>query len=294
MNSRERFLTTINGKEPDRPPLFATLIPQVAQSLAEYLGVPYEEPLDSLLSTRISHTDLLIHLGNDAVGTAAIAPKDYPSRKNSDGTITNEYGMVFKPMGLYNEFFKYPLAHAETIEDIEQYSFPNPFAEGRYNDVDRKVAGYKKDYGVIGDLETAIFETSWYLTGLEKLLMDMMLQPPYFDELLDKVMHMHLEMGKEMIRRGIDLLWAGDDFGGQNSLLLAPEQWRKIFKSRIKYMFEEFRKVNPEIKIAWHTCGSVVPIIPDLIEIGLDILNPLQPKAAGMDPEFLKGNTGKT
>ncbi len=293
MNSRERFITTINGGEPDRPPVFATFTPQVAEKMSKYLGLPYEEPLDSLLSTRISHTNLLLHLGNDAVGTASIAPENTPTINNADGTITNEYGMIFKPKGLYNEFYKYPLEHAESEADIENYKFPDPFAEGRYNDIEHKIAAYKNEYGVIADLETAIFETSWYLTGLEKFFMDMMIQPPYFYKLLDTVMNIHLEIGKEFIKRGVDMIWAGDDFGGQDGMLMDPDQWRQIFKPRMKYMIEEFRKVNPDIKIAWHTCGSVVPIIPDFIEIGLDILNPLQPLAKNMTPEFLKNEFGK-
>ncbi len=293
MTSRERFITTINGGEPDRPPVFATFTPQVAEKMSKHLSLPYEEPLDSLLSTRISHTNLLLHLGNDAVGTASIAPDNAPTITNADGTLTNEYGMIFKPMGLYNEFYKYPLEHAESESDIDNYKFPDPFAEGRYEDAENKVAIYKNEYGVIGDLETAIFETSWYLTGLEKFFMDMLVQPPYFIKLLDKVQHIHLEIGKELIRKGIDMIWAGDDFGGQDGMLTDPDQWRQIFKPRMKFMFEEFRKVNPEIKIAWHTCGSVVPIIPDLIEIGLDILNPIQPLAKDMKPEFLKKEFGE-
>ncbi|MEN8139465.1 MAG: uroporphyrinogen decarboxylase family protein [Bacteroidota bacterium] len=293
MNSRDRFITTINGGEPDRPPVFANFTPQVAEKMSKHLGVPYEEPLDSMLSTRISHTDLLLKLGNDAVGTASIAPLSAPTVKDENGLLTNEYGMVFKETDLYNEFYKFPLENADSEADIDNYKFPDPFAEGRYNDADYKVSTFKKDYGVIADLETAIFETSWYLTGMEKFFMDMMLQPPYFNKLLDKVMNTHLEMGKELIRRGADMVWAGDDFGGQDSLLMSPDQWREIFKPRMKYMFEEFRKVNPDVKIAWHTCGSVVDIIPDLIDIGLDILNPIQPLAKYMTPEFLKKEYGK-
>ena len=92
---------------------------------------------------------------------------------------------------------------------------------------------------------------------------------------------------------GVDILWCGDDFGGQQGMIMDPETWRRIFKPRIKYMFEEFRKVRSDIKIAWHSCGSILPIIPDFIELGLDILNPIQPKAVGMEPHYLKRTYGK-
>ena len=86
----------------------------------------------------------------------------------------------------------------------------------------------------------------------------------------------------------VDMIWAGDDFGSQNGMLISPDLWRHYFKPRMKYMFDELRKVNPDVILAWHTCGSVLPIIPDLIGIGLDVLNPIQPLAAGMNGEYLK------
>ncbi|RPH97545.1 MAG: hypothetical protein EHM72_13495, partial [Calditrichaeota bacterium] len=97
----------------------------------------------------------------------------------------------------------------------------------------------------------------------------------------------------ELIRMGVDVIWCGDDFGGQNGMIMSPELWREIFKPRIRTIFEAFRRENPNVKIAWHSCGSILPIIPDFIEIGLDILNPLQPLARDMDPLFLKRKFGR-
>ncbi len=293
MNSRERFLTTINGGEPDRPPIIATFTPQVAEKMSKILGIPYEEPIDSLLSTRISHMDLLTELGNDAVGIAAQAPKNLPTTTDENGIMTNEWGMTFKNAGLYNEFYEFPLANVQSKKEIDNYPFPDPNAEGRYDAAQNTINKYKNNFGVYADLETCIYETSWYLVGLEKFLMDMMMGTEYVDPLLNKVMQTNTEMGKKLIEMGADVLWAGDDFGSQSGMLMDPAQWRQVFKPRIKWMFEEFRKVNPNIKIAWHSCGSIIDIIPDFIEIGLDILNPIQPMATGMEPEFLKKEFGK-
>jgi uroporphyrinogen decarboxylase len=121
----------------------------------------------------------------------------------------------------------------------------------------------------------------------------MLSEPPYFNKLMETIMEVNMTIGIELIRRGVDIIWAGDDFGGQHGMLIDPDLWRKHFKPRISYMFENFRNENPSIRIAWHTCGSVVPIIPDFIEIGLDILNPIQPEAKGMDPFYLKKEFGK-
>ena len=293
MKARERFLRTINRQGADRPALFATFTPQAAEKMSAHLGLLYELPLDSLLSTRISHTNLLLALGNDAVGIAACAPADRPTVTGENGIITNEWGMTFVNKGLYNEFQGFPLAHATDKASIDDYPFPDPAAPGRYDDALQKINIYKSDYGIIADLETSIYETAWYLTGLEKLLMDLIVEPPYLEPLFDRIMEINLETGKELIRLGADMIWCGDDFGTQSGMMLGPDTWRRFFKPRITHMFREFRKVNPEIRIAWHSCGAIRDIIPDFIEVGLDILNPLQPLATGMEPEGLTNDFGK-
>lgn len=293
MNSRERVLKTIHKEVPDRPPLFATVTPQVAKKLSAQLGVDYEEPLDSLLSTRISHMKLLSVMGNDCIGIAACSPTDRPTITYPNGITENEWGMKFINFGLYNEFHEFPLKNAKSAADIRAYHFPDPFAPGRFDAAKSAVSTYGSDYGIVADLETSIFETAWYMVGLQKLLMDMMMEEDYVGALFDKVMEVNTEIGRQLIALGADIIWAGDDFGSQKGMLIDPETWRKYFKPRIRIMFEEFRKVNPDIKIAWHSCGSILPIIPDFIEIGLDILNPIQPKATGMEPRFLKTTYGR-
>jgi uroporphyrinogen decarboxylase len=293
VSSRERVLTTLEHRPPDRPPVFMTLTPQVAERLADAVGVPREPPLDSLLSTRISHARLLTHLGNDAVGIAACAPPYAPSRRDEDGTLVNEWGMRFRTVGLYDEFSGHPLAHATTVAEVEAYPLPDPLAEGRYDVAERTVREYGADYAVVGDLECSMFETAWYLVGLEKLLADMATGESYVEALLDRLAEISTRTGLELIRRGADVIWAGDDFGTQERMLLSPALWRRVFKPRIWKMFEAFRKERRGVKLAWHSCGSIVPIVPDFIEVGLHILNPVQPRAKGMEPRFLKREYGR-
>jgi uroporphyrinogen decarboxylase len=293
MNSRERAIRTLNHQDPDRPPVFATLTPQMAEKLSMTFDIPFEKPIDSLLSTRISHMDLLTKLGNDFVAIAATYPEGGKTRSRPDGYLVNEWGMVFKDTGLYSEFIEFPLGNIKTKDEVRKYPFPDPNAKGRFDFARETVSKFKNDYVIIGDLETSIFETAWYLVGLEKFLMDLMLAEDYMPELLDHIMLINTRIGEELIRIGAEIIWCGDDFGMQHGMIMDPETWRYWFKPRIRYMFESFRKVNPNVKIAWHSCGSIVPIIPDFIELGLDILNPIQPRAKDMTPEFLKREFGK-
>jgi uroporphyrinogen decarboxylase len=265
MTSRQRVLEALNHKQPDRLPIFVTLTPQVAAKLSKALNLPYEEPLDSLLSTRISHTRLLTHLGNDCVGIATCVPATKP-------TYTDE---------------SFPLANAETEADIQTYSFIQADDPTRISSALQTIKEYGEDYAVVADIETTL------LSGLENYQIGMMLKPGYLNHFLDKMMEVNMLAGKELIKAGADMIWAGDDFGSQSSMIMDSNFWRTIFKPRIKYMFEEFRKVNPDIKIAWYTCGSILPVIPDFIEMGLNVLNPLQPMASLMDPLFLKNEYGK-
>lgn len=293
MNSRERTLSAINHVHPDRPPVYVSLTPQVAKNLCEYLGIIYEEPVDAMESARISHIGLLASLGVDIVTVAPTVASNTPTITLPDGRIRNEWGMIFRRAGIYNEFSEYPLAGASTPEDIHNYPFPDPDAPGRFDLAASMIKKYTGRYGLIGDVETMFFEISWYLTGMEKFLTDLITEADYLSLLMDKIMEYIIACGKRLIGMGVDILWCGDDFGSQHGMLIDPQTWRRIIKPRIKYMFEEFRKVRPDIKIAWHSCGSIIPVIPDFIEVGLDILNPIQPLAHGMDPVYLKQNFGR-
>jgi uroporphyrinogen decarboxylase len=236
---------------------------------------------------------LLTELGVDIIAIAPASPPSAPTITLPDGREKNEWGMVTKEIGLYSELDEFPLCEASVKEDILTYPFPDPHARGRFDIAEEMLRTYRETHGIIGDVETMFFEISWYLTGLEKFLIDLLTEAEYLPYLMDKVMHYILEAGKKLLAMGMDILWCGDDFGGQTGMLIDPDEWRRIIKPRIKYMFEEFRKVDPDIKLAWHSCGSILPIIPDFIELGLDILNPIQPLAAGMDPVFLKENYGR-
>lgn len=288
MTPRERMLRAIRFEEPDRVPTFSNLTPQVAERLGKFLNLPYE-PEDSFLSTRISHTEILLSLGNDAVGVGPGRGKGKETRLREDGTLVDEFGFVFKRTEFYDEIVKRPLEEAETPEDVLKYPLPDALDPWRWWKAEQMIAKYSSSYAIIGDLEATIFELSWNLVGMEKFLMDLVLEKEYVFTLLDRIQEEYAFLcGERMIELGVDILWVGDDFGTQKGMLISPDFWRKHFKPRYASLFKRWKKLNPELKIAYHSCGSIFPIIPDFVEIGLDILNPIQPKAFGMNLEKIK------
>jgi uroporphyrinogen decarboxylase len=291
MNSRERFLAVINHQEPDRVPVFANLTPQVAEKLGKKMNLPYE-PEDSFLSTRISHTEILLELGNDAVGIGPCRDAAKPTVRLEDGRLKDEWKIIYKRVGLYDEAVVRPLAHVEEVEDLKNYQFPKALVPGRFDLAEKVTAKYIKDYAIVGDLEATIFELAWNLVGLEKFLLDLAFGKEYIYHLLDKLAEFNTACGIKMIELGADVIWMGDDFGTQQGMMISPASYREVFKPRQKKIIDTFKQTNPDIKVAYHSCGSIVPIIEDLIEVGVDILNPIQPQAKGMDLKLFKEKFG--
>ncbi|MDL2281877.1 uroporphyrinogen decarboxylase family protein [Parabacteroides sp. OttesenSCG-928-G06] len=293
MTSKERVIKAINRQETDRPPVYCSIVPQLAERLSDHFHIPCEPSIDSPMSgNRISWRDLMLRLGSDCVCVASCAPDNGKTQVREDGLIVNEWGIGMRNHGLYDDFELHPLAHATSVEDIENYPFPDVNAPGRFRYAEETIARFGKEYGIIGDLECSIFETSWYLVGLEKLFMDMAMEEPYVDALFDKVAAFHTEVGKRLVELGADIIWCGDDLGSQNGPMISIPMFDRYMAPRIEKMFKAFKEINPDVKIAWHSCGSILPLIPRFIELGLDILNPIQPLAKGMDPQWLKDTYG--
>jgi uroporphyrinogen decarboxylase len=293
LTSKQRVQKAINLEEPDFVPLYITVTPQVAEAIAKYLEIESYTHADSPLSeNRISYTELLVKLGNDIVGIGACAPKNNPTRMVAEDVFTNEWNIQYKKIGNYVEMIEHPLAQAKSISDIDAFEFPDPHAEGRYELAKRTVEKYGNQYSICGDAECSIFEASWYLVGFEKFLVDMAMDKDYTFTLMDRMMDYTIEVSKELMGIGADIIWLGDDVGTQKGLLMSRDMWNKVLKNRLKRIIEELKGMNPRIKIAYHCCGSYYPIIPDLIEIGVDILNALQPTATDMELEQLKNDFG--
>jgi uroporphyrinogen decarboxylase len=143
----------------------------------------------------------------------------------------------------------------------------------------------------MGGAACTLLELAWYLRGLQRVLMDLVSEKDFMNAFLDDLTQWIDVAGSKMVALGVDIIWIGDDFGTQDRMLMSPELFREFFKPRYAKLFAKWKAINPRVKIAFHSDGNIYPIIGDLVEIGLDILNPVQPKS--MDPGRVKQDFGK-
>jgi len=297
MNARERVLKAFKRLPglPDRVPIQFDLCRQLSDHFGKVLGIPviYTENLYEDVTYRISANELRIAMGSDVVITGASVSDDFSIKKESDGTWFNEYRMKMCQGDIYVEVVNYPLSNAETKADIDTYQFPDPDASGRYRDAEKLVEKYKKDYLIIGDIEVTVFSLAHQLVGMEKLLVDMMMEMEYVVPLFQACAEFQTQIGLRLIECGVDAIWFGDDFGTQMSLIIPPETFREQLKPHYKQMIDRFKMANPDIIPILHCDGAVAELLDDIHEIGFEVFNPVQPGVPGHLPLDMKERFGE-
>ena len=296
MNSRERVLRAFRRMPglPDRVPVQFDLCRFLADHFGGKLGIPvhYTENLYEDVTYRISANELRVAMGSDVVVTGASVSDHYRVVKEADGTWLNEYRMRMRQGAIYVEVVEYPLARAETKGDIEAFDFPDPDAPGRFRDADALVKKFRNDYLVIGDIEVTVFSLAHQLVGLEKLLVDMMMQTEYVVPLFEACAEFQTRMGLKLIEKGVDAIWFGDDFGTQTSLIIPQDVFREQLKPFYTRMIDRFRRANPDIIPILHCDGAVAGLLDDIREIGFEVFNPVQPGVPGHLPRDMKEHFG--
>jgi uroporphyrinogen decarboxylase len=298
MKPRERVLRAFRkiAGNPDRVPLQFELCRRLLDHFSEKLAIParYTDNLYEDVTYRISGNEVRTAMGCDVVVTGAGTADTFRIEKYPDGTWLNEYGMRMKQGAVYVEVAAYPLADAATASDIDAYCFPDPHAPARYRDAERLVNEYHDDYVVIGDIEVTIFSLAHQLAGFEKLLLDMAMGAEYVEPLFRACAEFQTEVGLELIRRGVDAIWFGDDFGSQSDLLISPQMFRDLLKPHYARTIAAFKAANPDIIPILHCDGAVSKLLDDISEVGFEVFNPVQPGVPGHGPRELKDRFGDT
>jgi uroporphyrinogen decarboxylase len=306
MNSRERALATINHKEPDRVPidLGATIVTaptRIAyQNLREYLGMePDPRPRIShrQMDTVYPSEDFYRRFGVDFRPVTMKGPWAFEPREMPDDSFYDEFNLRWKKASYYYDVVERPLVDA-TIDDLDTAAWPDPYDPGRVEGLREEARDLYEntDYAIVADIMClGPFEGACFLRGYENFCVDLYYDTEFAEALLDKITDTAIALWDHFLNSVGDYIHVaaqGDDVGMQHSTYISPEMYRKFVKPRQKRLFD-FIHSKTDAKVFYHSCGSVYDVIPDFIEIGVDILNPIQRSAAKMDITVLKKEFGQ-
>ena len=267
MTSRERILTAANRQAPDRVPRIVPLERYVWDQMANYYGT----------------SDLAAPLKADMIWVGAgptILKNDFGRYFTRPGVTWEEWGRgrIWDKEGQYAEYL-YPLEHAESVDEILTYPWPDYTEAYRYARLKERVEGlHTKGFAVCGSLAETVFEIAWQIRSLDRLFADIMDNDEKATVLLDAITNQRIASARAYAAAGVDMIELGDDVAMQTGLLMSKRMYRQWFKPRLTQVIMAAREVNPDIKIWYHSDGKINDLIPDLIEAGIDILNPVQPE----------------
>jgi len=308
LTSRERVLRTLEHREPDRVPFDLALTVDIYHRLREHLRLPPEPDKPMGEWTNVSPSlDLLDAMEVDIVCVGLQKPARWQPPKTNDDLRYDEWGIGRKKVAredgsFYFEMVKHPLAGA-TRQDIENFPWPDPRDPGRTAGLREKIQRIRQetDKAIMFKPATAIWEQSWWLYGLEAWMIDLVIRPEILCAIMDKVTDVAvglMEVGMEEAGDLIDIVrLSGEDLGTQLAPMISPRMFETMVRPRFDRLWSLARKKiaekNPQAKLMLHSCGNIRPFIPAWIEMGLDILNPIQPRAKGMEPVALKRDFGQ-
>lgn len=300
MKHRDRVLAALRREAPDRCPMQISFTPEFADRLRADMVVRQGRGA-AQSADHLGHNphgggntyELERALGVDLLQTSVGWANSY---YQEGGSYTDEWGVGWQnvpyetPFGLghYTEIAQHPLADDAAIET---YRGPDPTRPELYLEAERTLREFKDEYYIAGVTVCTIFETAWALRGYARLLTDFIEKPDLAERILEIPYRYHLTAAERLVEMGVDMIWIGDDVGTQRGMLMSPKVWRRFLKPRLAHYIASLKRINPALKVAYHSDGDVRTIIPELIEIGLDVLNPIQP--ACMDPAELKRQYGR-
>lgn len=204
----------------------------------------------------------------------------YPEDLHKE-TVFDAWGIAREPgskAAAHMTRMRHPMASFTSLEEFKAYPFPDYSSVSTESLIAKIKSIHEQDLAAYGFMECTIWETSWYLRDMTLLMMDLLSGEKRADWLLDKVTELACIRAARFAQAGADILKLGDDLGMQSTLLMSPENYRKFLKYRHEKVIREARKYNPSIIIHYHSCGYITPLIEDLIDIGVDVLNPVQPE----------------
>lgn len=311
LTPRQRLLKALNHEVPDRVPIDLggnqTGIHQNAyRALVRHLGIPDDvRIMDAVQQLAQPCEKVLERLHVDTRYVWAGAPESWRGGivkaqrhgRNWDD-LTDEFGVRWsmpEDAPYYMDITLHPLANA-TISDLKDYPWPKGDDPSRFAGLRDRALAIKQQtpYAVVSGISGVVYEICWYLRGLEQWFCDLLGNPGFCEAMLDQTLKFWMDWFRlflDEVGDVVDVIMIGDDLAGQNGPLFNPAIYRNLVKPRHKRLVQYIRS-RTSAKSWYHTCGSCASFIPDLIDNGVDILNPVQVSARNMDPFELKRQFG--
>ncbi len=293
MSSRERVLKAVSRQKPDRVPKDTSwgFTPPVLETFRQKTG--YADPEDYFgVDVRFVALDLPPERVEAAVLESRQVFGRYYEADLPLNTDISEWGTAYVP-GTYYHFTHLipPMRPFTRLAEFEAFPLPTFEEDWRRDYARQRIEAFqRRGLAVCASMATTIFEVAWQLRGMEELFTDFKERPELATFLLDYMMNTRISMARFFARNDVDVLVLGDDVSMQTGMLMSPATWRKWFKGRMKRIIDEARSIKPGLPVFYHSDGNPEAIIPELIEIGVTILNPIQPEC--IDPVQVKQRYG--
>ncbi len=256
MTRKERTRRALSRGSVDRLPTQVNCTPRMRRILASYLSIA-EVDLDERLGNHLLRVDI-----------------DHPSRISEDGLTSYDWwgaGWDTQTEGYWHRFA--PLAQSD---DLDRFPWPDPERPELLAKAKVAIETRGQEYFVAPNLGMCLFERAWSLRGFDSLLMDTIERTEWVEDLLDRITEIQIRLARRFVQAGVDGGYFGDDYGAQKAMLFSPRIWRRLMKPRLARMFDVFRHAG--LPVILHSDGDIRAILPDLVEIGLTTLNPVQPE----------------
>lgn len=270
MTKKERVKTAMSLQETDIVPYQMDCLSAAEKKLRGYFG---EKDLGEVIGNHIAMFEPSFY--------SIFKVEDLGPRKFRDA-----FGATWelKPGEDIGTVIDYPLKEAT----LKGYDFPDPNKIMELDEIPAFIERNSHKF-VVGAIGFSLYERAWIMRGIEPILMDFVENPPFVEELFDRIVEFNLVITRRLCQFPIDAFHYGDDWGQQHGLIISPALWRKIFKKRLTTLYDVVH--NAGLPVSIHSCGDITEIIPDLIEIGVNMITPLQAEA--LDFNFLKKEYGK-
>jgi len=300
MESRERVITAFRCGEPDRVPYdicgfnreALRIVKEKAGSVDPntYFGVEQDVDWVGFKNTTLKLKDRFLKFHDLPEGLSYFGDGTDRDAHRTGTFDLSEWGTAFivgsDPS--YDHFVApSAIVNAKSIREIEEYPLPDITTDYRHSHLEGDVRKIRENgLASVASMACTIFEVAWQIRGFNELMTDFLVQEDWASCLLDRITELSIFRAKRFAEAGVDIIHVGDDIGMEDRMMMSPDTWRKWLKPRMAEIISEAREIKPDIIFFYHSDGYVEPVIPDFIEIGINVLNPVQPEC--MDPAKLK------